>query len=346
MTKEQQINDRQREILQYVVCNFILTAAPVASRYVASHSNLGLSPATIRNTMADLEEMGYVTHPHTSAGRMPTDKGYRFFVDWLMEIEPLTTLEKQNIRRQLDGVREPAELLHQAAKLLGEISHQLSIVSSPQLRSSVLEHMELISISTNRILVVLSVRSGIVRTITVEVVSEYSQENLNRIAHLLNERLYGLTLQAIRDTVADRMKDVKDEGTGLIDIFIRSANRIFDDSKEWEKLHIAGTHSLVEQPEYENPDNFRTIIDLLNDEGELIEFLERPEPKREEENVAISIGQEHREKKLKNYSVVVSQYRIGDVAGKIGIIGPKRMPYAKVVPVVNYIAEEVSLMLS
>ena len=343
---EHDLNDRQKEIMRCVAWNFIMNATPVASRYIAKRYDFGLSAATIRNTMADLEEMGYVTHPHTSAGKLPTDKGYRFFVDCLMEMEPLTTQERDNIKRQLDSVNDPAELLHEAAKLLGAISHQLSIVAAPHLHAAVLEHLELISVSSNRILVVLTVRSGIVRTITMEVHSEITQEHLSHVVRLLNERLHGLTLEAIRTTFAERVKDFKDESTGLIELFIRSADRIFDDSKEREKLHIGGTQSLVEQPEYGNPDNFRTIIELLNNEGVLIEVLELPEPRGAGQNVVISIGKEHRDEKLKNYSIIVSEYKVGGVAGKIGIIGPKRMHYGKVVPVVNYIAEEVSMMLS
>jgi len=343
---EHELNERQKEILRYVICNFVMTAAPVASRYVAVHDMSGLSPATIRNTMADLEEMGYVTHPHTSAGRIPTDKGYRFFVDWLMEVEPVTVKERGDIRKQFDNAREPDEVFRQAAKLLGVISHQLSVVAPPHLRSAVLDHLELISVASNKIFVLLTVKTGIVKTITMEVMSEISQENLANIARLLNERLHGLTLETIRSTVADRVKDFKDEGTGLVNLFIHSADMIFDDTRESEKLHIGGTQSFVEQPEYSNPENFRTIIELLNNEGVLVEVLEKHEPKNRNEGAVVFIGQEHGDLRLRNYSIVVATYKIGGVVGKVGIIGPKRMHYAKVVPLVDYVANEVSLMLS
>ncbi len=343
---EQDLNERQRDILHYLVSSFIVNAAPVASRYIAKHHDIRLSAATIRNTLSDLEEMGYVSHPHTSAGRIPTDKGYRFFVDCLMEIEPLSLKEQSDIKRQLDIVNQPEELFRQAAKLLGTITHQLSIVSSPHLRGAVLEHLELVSVSSNKILVVLSVRSGIVKTVSLEVLVEILHEHLKGVERLLNERLCGLTLDQIRKTFSDRMKDYQNERSGLIELFIRSADKIFDDTKESEKLHIGGTQSLAEQPEYTNIENFRTIIELINNEGVLVEVLERPESKTGYNDVMISIGEEHADSKLQNYSIIVSSYKAGDVVGKIGIIGPKRMQYAKVIPLINYLAQEVSSSLS
>jgi len=165
------------------------------------------------------------------------------------------------------------------------------------------------------------------------------------IARLLNERLGGLTLETIRDTFADRVKDFQHEHPELLNIFIRAADKIFDDAKEREKLHIGGTSFLIEQPEFDKPENMRTMIELINNEGVLIHVLETHEPLAEDKGVAISIGDEHGEENLKNYSIIVSTYRAGSIMGSIAIIGPKRMNYPKVVPLVNYIAGEVSTLL-
>jgi heat-inducible transcriptional repressor len=342
----QELTERQKEILRYVVCNYIVTTRPVASRYIARHEELGLSPASIRNTLADLEELGYITQPHLSAGRIPTDKGYRFFVDWLVELQPLSSGEKGDIRSRLGEANEADEVLHETAKILGVISHQLSIVSAPHLTMAVLAHLELISVSSNKIFVILTVRSGIVKTITMEVTSEISQERLSAISGLLNERLSGLTLEAIRDTFALRVKDFRDEKTGIIDMFIRSADKIFDDAPERERLHISGTRSLVEQPEYGDPDNVRSIIELINNEGKLASVIERNDRVVARGGISVSIGTEHGDDRLKNYSVVMSVYTVDELRGTIGVIGPKRMNYAKVIPLVNYLAEEVSSSLS
>jgi heat-inducible transcriptional repressor len=341
-----ELNDRQRAILRCVVDHFIVTATPVASSHIAKHHDLGISTATIRNTMADLEDLGFVMHPHTSAGKMPTDKGYRFFVDSLMTFEPLTQGEQGTVKLHLETVTEIDELLHQTAKLLGSISHQLSIVSAPHLTGGIFERMELISVTANRIFIVLTIKSGIVKTITVEVETEIPREKLEHITRLLNERLGGLTLETIRETFAERVHDFKNEQTGLINLFIRSADKIFDDIKERDKLHISGTQSLVEQPEYENPDNVRNIIELINDEDMIVNVLEQQEKQAKEEGVAISIGEEHGEEKLKNHSIVVSTYRLGDVVGTIAIIGPKRMKYSKAVPLLNFVSEHISSTLN
>jgi heat-inducible transcriptional repressor len=178
-----------------------------------------------------------------------------------------------------------------------------------------------------------------------EVITEISHTELVSVARMLNERLHGLTLETIRDTFADRVKDVREDSAGLISLFIRSVDKIFDDTVERERLHIGGTQSLVEQPEYENPDNVRNILDVINNEGALIKLLDRSERQIRDDGVAISIGEEHSEAQLKNYSIVISVYNVENIQGSIGVIGPKRMNYAKVVPLVHYLAEEVSSSL-
>jgi heat-inducible transcriptional repressor len=342
---ETNLTERQKEVLRCVVSEYIRTAVPVGSRTISKHHMSELSAATIRNTLADLEEMGYLSQPHTSAGRIPTDLGYRFFIDMLMGKTLLTQSEKGTIKRQLDGAPDIDKLFHQAAKLLGEISHQLSVVAAPHLHSGVLERLELISVSSSKIFVVLTIKYGIVKTITMEVTTEISQEDLISVARILNERLHGLTLATIRDTFADRMKDVRQESSGIINLFIRSVNRIFDDTAERERLHIGGTHSLVEQPEYEDPENVKNILDVINNEEILIKLLDSSEQKIREDGVAVSIGEEHAEEQLKNCSIVVAVYGVDNIQGTIGVIGPTRMNYAKVIPLVHFLAQEVSSSL-
>lgn len=346
MTMDSELSEREKEILKFVICSFISQAAPVASRYVAKHHYLGLSPASIRNTLADLEDLGYITHPHTSAGRIPTDKGYRFFVDWLMDVSPLSGDEKGNIKRVLDVATEADGLLHQTAKILGTISHQLCIVSAPHLHTATLERIELVFVSANKILVVLTIQSGLVRTITMEVLTEVTQETLSNITSLLNERLCGLTLETIRQTFGDRMKDYRNERSGVMNVFIRTADRIFDDARDREKFHIGGTRSLVEQPEYiSDPENLRTVLELINNESRVVEMLQGVECDQQQ-GLAIFIGEENRAEEMKNYSILVTTYKAGDVSGNIGVIGPKRMDYQKVIPLIRYITDEVSTTLS
>ncbi len=340
--KEDNLKGRERSILRHVVYNYILTAIPVGSRYISKRFESTLSPATIRNVMADLEEQGYLSHPHTSAGRVPTAQGYRYYVDYLMEVQQLSKDEKTAIRQQLDKTNDPSEMLRESSKLLSKISRQLSVVSSPHLSSGVFERLELLPVSSSRLLVVVSVRSGLVRTIMLEVGMDYRRESLDQVGRALNERLSGLTLQQIRDTFVERIRDVQDEKTGLVRLFIESVDQLFDDVGE-EKVHIAGTQNIIEQPEFVDPKNFRSVIELIENEDFIVHLLEKHEDS--ESNFVVTIGSENDETKVRDYSVVTATYNLDGVTGQVGIIGPKRMNYAKMIPLVDHVAKTIAHML-
>jgi heat-inducible transcriptional repressor len=167
--KDENLNEREQSVLRHVVYNYISTAVPVGSRYISRHYESSLSPATIRNVMSDLEESGYLSHPHTSSGRIPTDLGYRYYVDFLMEMEQISEQEKKTILQQLDRSLDAEQLLRDTSKLLGKISNQLSIVTSPHLSTGIFQKLELIQVSSSKMLVLLSIQSGLVRTIMLEV---------------------------------------------------------------------------------------------------------------------------------------------------------------------------------
>jgi heat-inducible transcriptional repressor len=339
------LTDRERTVLHYIVHDFIETAAPIGSRYISRRheEELGLSSASIRNIMSDLEYLGYIGHPHTSAGRVPTDLGYRFYLNRLMKLEAPSAKEVQAIRENIDSTQNLEDILQESSRVLGKISHQLSLVTSPELSSGTFEKLELIQIVSNRIMVIISIKSGLVRTIMMEVGSTISREKLEDLARLLNERLGGLTLQQIRESFADRLKDAQDEQTGLIRLFIDSVDKLFIPPR-MEKLHVGGTEKLVEQPEFANPREFRSIIELVNDEEFVIHVLQKLDVRSESPNV--SVGRENPEDKLKNYSVIRTTYSVGDVAGTVGVIGPTRMPYNRMIPLVDYVAKMITDMFS
>jgi heat-inducible transcriptional repressor len=336
------LNDRERSVLAHVVHNYIQTAVPVGSRVLSKRIESHLSPATIRNVMADLEEVGYLSHPHTSAGRVPTDLGYRYYIDFLMELQQLTNTERQTIETLVDQAATE-DLLRESSKLLGKISKQLSVVSSPHLSSGIFEKLELIPLSSSKLLVVISIRSGLVKTVMLEVQAEIGRETLLQISRLLNERLSGLTFRRIRDTFADRVKDMQSERSGLVRLFIESVDQLFDDTKEREKVHISGTQNIIEQPEFVDPKNFRSVIELVENEDIIVHLLEKHEAS--DRDYVITIGAENEEDKAKDYSVVTAQYNVDGVSGRVGIIGPKRMNYAKVIPLVDYVAKTIAQML-
>ncbi len=339
------LSERERTVLHYVVHDFIQSATPIGSRYISRHHEdvLGLSSATIRNVMSDLEYLGYINHPHTSAGRVPTDMGYRFYLDSLMKTESLSQHEQKVIRENLDSTDEIDEMLKESSKLLAKISRQLCVVTSPHMSSGVFERMELVSLASNRIMVIISIKSGLVRTMMMEVAGEISREKLDDIGRYLNERLSGLTLKEIRETFSERVKGVQDEDTGLIRLFIESVDKLFIVDRA-EKLHIGGAEKMIEQPEFVNPSDFRSVIELINNEEIIIHVLEKHEAKPFE--IEVRIGDENQEEKLKQYSVITSTYTDGEIVGSIGVIGPKRMSYAKMIPLVDYVAHTISDMFT
>ncbi len=341
----EELNPRERTVLRYLVHDFIETATPIGSRYISKRHEdvLGLSSASIRNVMSDLEDRGYLNHPHTSAGRVPTDLGYRLFIDTLMEMEELTEDDQRAIRENMQAAAEADEMLKETSRLLGKISRQLSIITPPHLNTGIFEKIELIQIVPSRLMVIISIRAGLVRTIMMEVGSEIRREKLEELARFLNERLSGLTLREIRETFAARVKDAQHEDTGLLHLFIDSVDKLFSPGRT-DKLHIGGTETIVEQPEFVNPKDFRGVIELINDEEIIIHVLEKNDAKPHQ--VRVSIGGENDDEKLKSYTVITSTYTIGDVPGSVGLIGPKRMPYQRMIPLVDYVAKAISDMFS
>ncbi|MFA6457172.1 MAG: heat-inducible transcriptional repressor HrcA [Bacteroidota bacterium] len=333
------LNEREKTILHNIVHSYIQTAIPVGSRFIAKRRDIGLSPATIRNVMSDLEYLGYLGHPHTSAGRIPTDKGYRFYVNELMEIDQLSEKEQSSIQTQLQGNVETDDILKIASKILGTISHQLSVVTAPQMTSGVFEKLELMQVSSTRLLVIISIRSGLVKTIMMEIHSEIARAKLDHVARILNERLSGLTLKDIRDTFTERIREYQNEESGLIRLFIESVDKLFDENRK-DKIHIAGTTNILAQPEFENARNFKSIIELMDNEDIIIHVLETGDPNSPTANV--TIGEETKIEHLKDFSIVTKTYSAGDATGTIGVLGPKRMEYSKMIPLVDFVASTIS----
>ncbi len=341
---DESLNEREESVLRHVVHNYISTAIPVGSRYISKHYESHLSPATIRNVMSDLEESGYLSHPHTSAGRVPTDLGYRYYVDFLMELERISEQEKQAIREKLDKSFDADELLRDTSKLLGKISNQLSIVTSPHLNSGIFQKLELMQVSSSKLLVLISIQSGIIRTIILEVGMELKRESLEQISRLMNERLHGLTLREIRDTFIDRLGDYRNERSGLVRLFIDSVDQLFNDTKEKEKVHIAGTGNLIEHPEFGDPKNFRSVIEMVENEDIIVHLLEKHE--NANKDFVITIGTENQDTKAQDYSLVTATYNVNGVFGRVGILGPTRMNYSKLVPLVEHVAKTIADLLA
>jgi heat-inducible transcriptional repressor len=334
----EELSNREKSILRYIVEDFIQTANPVGSRYISKKKDLNLSPATIRNVMSDLEELNLLTHTHTSGGRVPTDKGYRYFVNELMDIEPLRSGEIELLKSQMiESELASDDIYKEISRILGKITKEISIVSQPYLSEGIFEKIELVSLSTRKLLVVVTIKSGLVRTLIFDLESVLSRDMLDYVTGLLNEKLGGLSLKEIRKTFLDRIGDLKDDAREVIKIFIDSIDRIFLDEKEGVTLYIGGTTEILSQPEFGDTENYRNIIELTDEKNIVVHVLNSLTTA--DTGINISIGKENLDDKLKNYSVVCKTYSIGDVKGKIALIGPKRMNYSKMVSMLNFTSQ-------
>jgi len=330
------LSERERAILRLVVEQFIDAAGPVGSRSLAKKSSLDLSAASIRNTMADLEDMGYLDHPYTSAGRIPTRLGYRTFVDELMDTPQLTPIEREVLKMRLEQlVSDTDELLRESTRLLSKLSNLLGIALSPRLSTGVLDRLDIVPLSGSRLMFVMSVRGGVVKTVVLRFEEDLARSEIDRVVSILNERLAGLTLQEIRETHEDRMKDLRDQ-TGLIALVMDESAVLFSEPEEG-RLQFEGTENILTQPEFQEPDDVRRLIEIIEDEDRVVQVLENLFESDPDAvgTATVRIGGETDEEEMESYSIVTSPYRLGDTIGTLGVIGPTRMDYARAVALVE-----------
>lgn len=338
------LNARERDILRLVVQRFIHTASPVGSTTLSREPEVELSSASIRNTMSSLEARGYLNHPHTSAGRVPTQQGYRTYVDDLMDVAGLTTDEaallRAGVERRLGDIEAIAR---DTSRLLGRLTRLLGVVLTPSISTGVLERLDVVPLSSHRVMFVIAMRSGLARTVIAEMDGEVPAHGLDRIVQRLNERLTGLTLEEIRKTGAERVKDIgASDQTGIIRIVLRDSSLLFSNADEAGRTTIAGTQHLVSQPEFQEPEEIRKVIELAESEDVVVHLLESPimfDPQQPDRAV-VFIGKDlGREMNVStSFSVVRAHYRYGDATGTVGVIGPTRMDYPRVVALVEHIA--------
>ena len=347
---EQPLTEREHEVLEAVIRTYVETAEPAGSRMVARRFGLGISPATVRNTMSDLEEKGYLFHPHTSAGRVPTDLAYRLYVNALMARPRLSSLEESTIRRELaSGAGEGAaieQLVRRAAQVVGLLTQELGVAMAPRLDEAVLERLDLVWLGEAKVLLVLQLRAAGVRTIYVDVPAAIAPGTLESVQRVLNERLGGLTLAEIRATLPDRLRDtVAGDRAGaseLLNVFVQSADEWFAGPGHGDaELHLGRASVLAEQPEFASGERLRALIELT----ERRDLLKRVVGARPAGGMNITIGVENDDPALSNFTLVTSEYRSGDLKGVIGVIGPTRMPYERVVALVDTTSTLISELL-
>lgn len=344
-----ELTDREQSVLEAVVRSYVDSAEPAGSRTIARRFDLGISPATIRNTMGDLEEKGYLYRPHTSAGRVPTDQAYRFFVDRIIRPAGLTEREHECLVQELDqaGSSVVERLVRQAIRALGLLTKELGIAIAPRLEESVLERLEMIQVSSNKVLLVATIRSGLVKTVYVDLRGEVPRDALVAVTLILNEKLAGLTLREIRESLPDRLRDVQADDSSateeLLNIFMQSGTELFDWSESGtSRIHLGEASLLAGQPEFTSQAGLKGLMRLTERRDLLAEVLKgRSHPG----GLQITIGGEHESEELADFTMVTAEYRVGGLKGVIGVIGPTRMPYEKVIAIVDSTSTMVNRIL-
>ncbi len=331
------LTDREKLVLREIIAQYILTADPIGSRTLSKRLKGRFSPATIRNVMADLEELGLLDQPHTSAGRIPTELGYRLFVDDLMALARLSGREKDLLDREiiLSGSSSIRNVLEQTAHLLAEISHLLCVVISPHFQEGVLHRIDLIGVGGEKILVVITIETGLVRSLLLELQAAINREEIEWVTAYLNERLSGLTLEEIRKTIAQRLRGSEAEKISVVQTVLNRAQEVFSFGERQDYL-VEGVSALASQPEFYNVEELRKMLTLVEDKKLFVHLFAKREG-----GVDIKIGRENSSWPISSLSVVSAPYKFGNLCGAVGLIGPTRMNYPKAVTIVEYTAKKI-----
>jgi heat-inducible transcriptional repressor len=334
------LSERAQHLLRALVENYIREGQPVGSRVLSRESGLQLSSATIRNVMADLEEYGFVSSPHTSAGRIPTDKGYRFFVNTLLRIQPLETDAVAELRRQLDSRRESSkDLVSSASQLLSTVTKLAGVVTVPRTQQASISQVEFVGLSENRVLAVLVFDDREVQNRIIQLERYYSPDELKRASNYLNEQFRGRTLTQVRDEILRQLAETHAHMNQIMLDAISVAQQVFGAGQGEESLEyvIKGETNLMGVAELTSVEKLRRLFEAFNEKRDFLNLLDHS---LKAEGVQIFIGHESGYQILDDCSVVTAPYAAGDsVVGVVGVIGPTRMAYERVIPIVDMTAK-------
>ncbi|HTQ79677.1 MAG TPA: heat-inducible transcriptional repressor HrcA [Thermoanaerobaculia bacterium] len=334
---------RDREILKDIILSYILDAEPVSSRSVAKRGRHGLSAATIRNVMADLEESGYLAQPHTSAGRVPTRAAYHLFVESLMQTRKLSARERRYIDEHLGTPGDAEQLMGATSHLLSELSRQVGIVLTPAFGETALKAVDFVPLSGRKVLCVVVSSSGFVDNKVIETEEEVSREDLQRSANYLTESFSGLTLREVRERLVRLMVEEKAQMDRALALTLQLARTGLDLNQGPEVL-VDGATTLLAQPELADIQRVRRLFDTFADKARLVRMLNQC---MRGQGVRVVIGADSDLTSELDFSLVATTYGVGDrQLGTLGIFGPSRMEYQKVIPLVHYLGETLSRALA
>jgi len=334
------LDARKKAILFVAVQEYILTAEPVSSQKLVEKYQLGISSATVRNELAKLESLGYLHQPHTSAGRVPTDIGYRYYVDCISDKPGLTNQEEKSVACLFSAINmEMEELMRETTHILSNLTNYVAVALAPSFKRSILKHIDLVSLSPRHILIVLITDKGQVlkRTVNVEPFSK----DISDLERLLNERLQGLgrsEISNLKESIDLPDQELAKLAGLLIDVIIDIMM-----SEDKERVFLSGTTSIFRQPEFEDLHKVQALLDTLEHGYRLMQWLE---DSLRTKKVLIRIGSENSDQEIRDCSIIASSYQVdGETQGTLGIIGPTRMNYARVISAVELISDNLTRAL-
>lgn|SRR5574340_188943 len=336
------LTQRAQVLLKTLVERYISEGQPVGSRALSRHSGLDLSPATIRNVMAELEEMGFVTSPHTSAGRVPTPHGYRFFVDTLLTLQPLDKLEIRQLQDQLHP-SDPQRLICSASQLLSDLTQFAGVVMAPRRRSSAFRHLEFVGISEKRILLIMVTTDGNVQNRIIATDTAYSATQLTQATNFFNQHYAGFTFEETREKMRDELKRLQHNMTALMTAALEAGSEAL--SEQRDDYVLSGKSNLLHVDDLSsNMASLRRLFNAFEQKTALLHLLDLSQ---RAQGVQIFIGGESGHMPLEECSLVTAPYEVdGQVVGTVGVIGPTRMAYERVIPIVDITAKLLSSALS
>jgi heat-inducible transcriptional repressor len=338
------LDERKQKVLLAIIKDYISTAEPVGSRTISKKYDLGVSPATIRNEMSDLEELGYIEQPHTSAGRIPSNLGYRYYVDCLMKKKKLATEDQKII---LGGYRSKVQdmrtVLQRTNTILSNITNYTSLVTGPQFTKSNLRHVQLVPLDNGKALVVVVTDNGTAQTRMIDLPQTINDIDLQKISQVMNAKLQGLSLEHIKMTL---IKEIYFELSKHKHIFNAAMDLIQEtlNLNPEEKVYLAGTLNILNQPEFSDISKVRTLLSLLEQDRVLKDIVSDESLK--EDGISVKIGGENRVEGLQDCSTITATYELnGKTIGSVGVIGPTRMDYEKAVSIVEFMTQHLSHMM-
>lgn len=337
--------DRKRRLLQAVIYHYVKTGKAVGSQIIVDKYNFGMSSATVRNLLLELEKEGFLIQPHTSAGRVPSDKGYRFYVDSLMEVQSLASAEEERIRKEYSmRNKELEDLMISTSRMLSTLSHYTGIVLSPRLDKSLLRRLQLIALGGNQILVIIVSQTGLIRHRVVELTRPISPERLAVISDVLNNRLKGLPLSEVRTQILHHIEAAEQEQQDAYSIARELVREAFDLRSVDGDLYVEGRENIVSFADVGDFGELSGLLKMIEQKNLLTSVLEMA---MKQEGINVKIGSENTRPELRNVSLVSHTYQLNDnTIGVLGILGPRRMEYGRMMALVEGVTKIVNQMLS